>query len=503
MSASQSSQSPSQSSQSSSQPSQPQPSPLRSMFRTTRVRRGIAACAVILAAGGLVLFRAPSPGQNGFTTTTIATPSGPTTATFTGPGAHGRLSLSHGKLLGGAPRTFYAELVLSADAGDEAKQRAPLSLAVVLDTSGSMGGEKIEQAKNSVIDLLRTMHADDEIALIRYDSESSVVQPLTRLGNVRDDLIRRVREIQSSGGTNIPPALQKGLAQLEEAGRGRVRRVVLVSDGLDSTRVQAEELARTSAQRGVTISSMGIGLDFDEAYMGGVARLGRGNFAFVKDTSALAGFLKREVKEGATTTLENATASLSLPEGVRFVRAVGADARPTEGGGVELSLGSLFSGDERRVVIELTGDIPTGALRDLGGQVTWSRVGGGSAEASIAGLQVGGASDSREVEEARNGAVLASAVSALASIRQLEATEAYNRGDGARAQALIEENESELAVAATAAPVAVAQALDRQRADYGEAKRAFAAAPPASPEGKAAAKAGAAKDIANMARPAF
>jgi Ca-activated chloride channel family protein len=504
MSASQSSQSSSQ--PSSSQPSQPQPqpSPLRSMFRTTRVRRGLAACAVILAAGGLVLFRAPSPGQSGFTTTTtVATPSGPTTATFAGPGAHGRLSLSHGKLLGGAPRTFYAELVLSADAGDEAKQRAPLSLAVVLDTSGSMGGDKIEQAKNSVIELLREMHADDEIAVIRYDSDSSVLQPLARLGNVRDDLIRRVREIQSGGGTNIPPALQKGLAQLEESGRGRVRRVVLVSDGLDSTRAQAEDLARTSAARGVTISSMGIGLDFDEAYMGGVARLGRGNFAFVKDAGALAGFLKREVQEGATTTLENAAARLSLPDGVRFVRAVGADARPTEGGGVELAMGSLFAGDERRVIIELTGDLPAGDLRDLGGQVTWSRVRGGNAEASIAGLQVGGASDSREVEEARNGAVLASAVSALASIRQLEATEAYNRGDGARAQALIQENESELAAAATAAPQAVAEALERQRADYGEAKRAFAAAPPASPEGKAAAKAGAAKDIANMARPAF
>ena len=499
-----SSSSSSSSSPSSSSSSSPPSSSLRSMFRTTRVRRGIAACAVILAAGGLILVRAPSsaPGVGADPHTTIAIPDGPTSVTFTGPGAHGRLSLSHGKLLGGAPRTFYAELVLSADAAEEAKQRAPLSLAVVLDTSGSMGGEKIEQAKNAVIELLREMHADDEIALVRYDSDSAVVQPLSRLGDVRDDLIRRVRDIQSGGGTNIPPALQKGLAQLDESARGRVRRVVLVSDGLDSTRAQAEDLARESARRGVTISSMGIGLDFDEAYMGGVARLGRGNFAFVKDAGALAGFLKREVKEGATTTVENATASLSLPEGVRFVRAVGADARPTEGGGVELSMGSLFAGDERRVVIELTGDIPTGTLRDLAGQVTWTRVGAGPALAKIAALHVAGAADTREVEEARNGAVLASAVSALASIRQLEATEAYNRGDGARAQALIEENEQQLAVAATAAPRPVAEALDRQRADYGESKRKFAAAPPASPEGKAAAKAGAEKDIANMSRAA-
>ncbi len=477
----------------------------RSMFRSSRVRRGFAACAVILAAGGLVLVRAPSQARGGGIATSITqvAPNGATTATFTGPGAHGRLSLSHGKLLGGAPRTFYAELVLSADASEQAKERAPLSLAVVLDHSGSMGGEKIERAKDAVVELIRELDADDEIAVVQYDNESQVVQPLARVGAVRESLIAKVRAITSAGGTNIPPALAMGLRELEEAGRGRVRRIVLASDGLDSTRAQAEEIARTSAQRGVTISSMGIGLDFDEAYMGGVARAGRGNFAFVKDASALAGFLKREVKEGATTTIASATARVALPDGVRFVRASGADARSLPDGTLELSMGSLFAGDERRVVVELTGDIPVGGVRSLSGAVTWSRVGGGEADAKIAALDIGGAADAREVEEARDGGVLASAVSALASIRQLEATEAYNRGEGARAQALITQNENDLRAAATAAPKAAAEALDRQLADYGASKAAFASAPPASPAGKAAAKAGAAKDIANMGRSAF
>jgi Ca-activated chloride channel family protein len=477
-----------------------------SIFRTSRVRRGFAACAIVLAAGGLVLVRAPSQARSDVLA--VTTPNGPTTASFTGPGAHGQLSLSHGKLLAGAPATFYAELVLSADAAEEAKQRAPLSLAVVLDRSGSMSGDKIEQAKNSVIELIRTMQDDDEIAVVQYDNEAQVVQHLARVGSVREDLIAKVRAISSGGGTNIPAGLSSGLTELNEAARGHVRRVVLASDGLDSTRALSEELARTSAQRGITISSMGIGLDFDEGYMGGLARAGHGNFAFVKDASALAGFLKREVKEGASTTIENATAKLVLPDGVSMVRAVGADIRPLPdvlrgGGPVELSLGSLFAGDERRVIIELTGNLPAGAVRNLSAEVRWDRVGGGSAEAKVAALDVAAAGTREEVDASRNGAVFADAVSALASLRQLEATEAYNRGDGARAQALIQANVNDLQAAASAAPAPKAAALQRQEADYEVSRRAFAAAPPMSEAGKAAAKAGAAKDIANVGRSAF
>ncbi|MFO0586170.1 MAG: VWA domain-containing protein [Polyangiaceae bacterium] len=479
---------------------------VRSIFRTSRVRRGFAACAVILAAGGLVLVRAPSHARGDAAVTSVASPSapnGPTTATFQGARAHGRFSLSHGKLLAGAPRTFYGELVLSADASEQAKQRAPLSLAVVLDRSGSMSGEKLDRAKESVIELVRTLDADDEISLVQYDNSSEVVQPLARVGNVREALIAKVRAISDGGGTNIPPALAMGLDQLKEASRGHVRRVVLASDGLDSTRQQAEEIARRSAQQGVTISSMGIGLDFDEGYMGGVAQAGRGNFAFVKDASALAGFLKREVKEGASTTIESATARISLPAGVRFVRATGAEVRSVDDNVLELSMGSLFAGDERRVVIEMTGDVPAGELKNLGGSVKWGLVGGGDVDAKIDPIAIGGATDTREVEESRDGSVLASAVSALASVRQLEAIEAYNRGESGRAQALIGENEVALQAAASAAPAPAAAALDRQLADYGDAKRAFAAAPPKSAEGKAAAKASAAKDIANMNRNAF
>ncbi len=477
---------------------------IRTWLRVPRIRRGLAASAVILAAGGLVLVRTPQgaplrrePAAIGLVAT------GENSATFAGPGAHGTFALSQTHVLAGGERSFFAELDLHSDAAARARERAPLSIAVVLDTSGSMAGEKMEQAKQAVVRLIRDLRDDDQIAFVRYSTDSELVQPLARAGAVRQELISRVQALVADGGTSIAPALRQGLRALSDAGKGRVLRVVLASDGLDSTRAQSEAIAAESAERGVTVSSMGIGLDFDASYMAGVARSGRGNFAFVNDGPALAAFLHRELEEAASTTIENATARLTLPAGVRFVRAVGADAKSLGGGEIELALGSLFAGDERRVVIELAAQLDAGETRTLEGRIGWSNVGGDSAQARFAGLSISGSTDADRIARGRDGAVLARAMSATVSLRQIEAAEAYDKGDVQRAQALIDQNLVDLRSAQLAAPPAAAPALEAQARSYDEAKRTFATAAPRSAAGSIAAKRVLEKDTSNIARSAF
>lgn len=479
-------------------------------LRTSRVRRGIAVSAILLAAGGLVLYRAPAsagpsaaPAGPGVT---VAAPSGRNATTFSGPGLHGALALSHTKVLAASSTRVFAELTLTADAdANVARERAPLSLVVVLDTSGSMSGEKIEQAKSSVITLIKDMRDDDEIALVRYSHSSDVVQPLARVGAVRDTLISKVRELQADGGTNIPPALAHGLRSLDEAGKGRVRRIVLVSDGLDNTRAMAEATARQSSDKGVTISSLGIGLDFDEGYMSAVANAGHGNFAFVKDGASLATFLQRELKETAATTIDRASVRLTLPAGVRFIRAIGADARSADGGSaIDVSVGALFAGDTRRVVLELSTDLSApGDVRGISGSAMWTRVGGATEESSISALSLEATRDEQAVLEGRDGAVFANATSALVSVRQIEAAEAYSAGDGAKAQQIIAGNMADLAEAQAIAPAPRAAALEEQKREFEDVKKQFAAEPAGSKKAKSAAKASAAKSFANSVRSVY
>lgn len=477
-------------------------------LRSARLRRAVALTSVVLATGGLVLYKAPAAAFPGPTERPILplAADGKNAAAFSGPGAHGVLSLSHGKLLAGQTTPVFAEVRLLADApeSDREKVRAPISLAVVLDTSGSMSGEKIEEAKRAVLRLVSDMRDEDEIALVRYDDRSEMIQPLARVGSIRESLATRVRAIEAGGGTNIPGGLSHGLRAIDDAAKGRVRRIVLVSDGLDSTRAQAEALARSSFASGITVSSLGVGLDFDESYMGAVAQSGHGNFAFVKDGAALAGFFKRELEETSSTTIENAEVKLTLPPGVRFVSAHGADAR-TEGSDVTLTMGSLFAGDERRVIVELSASTMTNlGTYDVATTASWTRVGDGRrATVDVPRLTMVATNDAAAVDQARDGAVLASATSVAASQRALEAARAYSSGDVNRATALAAQNQAALADALAAAPPAARPALTAQMKSYDEMKDAFVTVSPASTAGKARAKAAAAKELGNISRKAY
>src|SRR4051794_24820532 len=97
-----------------------------------RLRRGIALSAVVLATGGLVLYRAPAaafPGESTFLRPPTVLANGKNSAAFSGPGAHGMVSLSHSRLMKGTESTIFADVRVVADA-EGVHQRAPLSLAV-------------------------------------------------------------------------------------------------------------------------------------------------------------------------------------------------------------------------------------------------------------------------------------------------------------------------------------------------------------------------------------
>jgi Ca-activated chloride channel family protein len=444
----------------------------------------MAISAVVLSLTGLVLAdRGVRPRSDVTIATGPVAADGPTptSSPFAARGATGRLAVSHGRLLAGGVRPMHVEIRVRADqSSDVVEARAPVAMVLVIDTSGSMAGRKIDDARRSALAMLDEMQSDDMVSVVRFASQAEVLVPLGRVSDVRADARRQIERLRAEGNTDIANALRSADRALGWVRDGRVGRIVLVTDGRDTSgapRSTGSEVARTEAARGFTVSALGIGSDYDDAYLAGISDAGRGNYEFLRDTSALSRFLSKELREASRTRVRNLEARLSLPQDARVRGVWGATWE-----GNRLSLGSLFAGDERRAIVAL--DVPAGpagSSLEIGASLSWRLVDGSPVELELAQIRVSAVSTPEEVDDARDTSVIASAASVMASQRELEAATAYERGDRARALELNAQSRAELETAKKAAPPAVAAQLDAQKRAYESHKGTFAEpAPPAA-----------------------
>ncbi|MBL8603652.1 MAG: VWA domain-containing protein [Myxococcales bacterium] len=460
--------------------------PLASLFTPSNTRAVAAGC-VALAVGGVVLLRAPrSSTATPRTAAEIArpearrTPAGTTpapTSTFAGPGVHGRIALSHGQVQPGSGQTVYAEIRVTADEVPNLPPR-PVAFAMVLDVSGSMSGEKIEQARNAVRSVVSQMRDNDQISLVTYSDAARVLQPLARVGSVRGQLQHLISTIGIEGGTNIPAGLRAGAESLRDAPDGYVHRVVLMSDGRDGSGLSIDGLStevRQRADRGVTLSSLGIGADYDESFMSRLADAGRGNYEFLRNGAQLQTFLTRELEQSGRTTVDLAEVELGLPRGWTLRRVYGAEAE-AQGQRVRLPVGALFAGEERRLVAAFTVDRDAtvdsaGALDALTSRVAWRQVARQSmASVTPDALALRLARDAAEADASRNLSVFAEAESTALAARQAEAVVAWRDGRADEAERLSASNMAQLQQLQAVAP---SPALTAQINQYNRDRSAF------------------------------
>lgn len=423
-----------------------------SRLRRARRSRGAhaAGLAVLaLATAGIVLGHAPADAARaapdpepppaiqslvaGVSTLTL----GPVTASA---------SLTQALVRADGPTDLGVEIVLEAAEGSSDRPRPPVAMALVIDTSGSMSGGKIEQAKRSVQQTIERMRDTDYVAVITYDSDARVVVPLGPVGPRRPTIASDLLRIQAGGGTRIPGALQLGHRALTEAPAGFVRRMVLMSDGIDGSGIGADgarRMVRGIADAGTTVASLGIGLDYEEAFLTAVADAGRGAYAFLAQPSDLQAFLGNELDRASATVAEAVAVTLPLPAGVRFVRAHGLEATPRPGG-VELRFGPMASGDRRQAIVELAlapvaqedtlTFAPVLRLHDRSVAAHQDRSG------QLAGLLVRGSADAAAIEASRNTEVFARVGAVRLETQQAAAIERWRAGDRVGAVSLAQRN---------------------------------------------------------------
>jgi len=253
-------------------------------------------------------------------------------------------------------RTVVIKVSLDAPPPPRHVERPPVNLSIVLDRSGSMSGDKIEKAKEAAIEAVKHLGHQDMFSLVIYDHNVETLVPATPVRNL-DGIISKIRSIEPGGSTALFGGVSQGAAEIRKNGDGRfVHRIILLSDGLANVGPQTpEDLGRLGAaliKERISVSTVGVGTDYNEDLMARLSQNSDGNIYFVENSSALPGIFNAELGSVLSVVAKDVKVIIEVPEDVIPVSIIGREGR-IKGKTVEFSMNQLYGNQEKFALVEV------------------------------------------------------------------------------------------------------------------------------------------------------
>jgi len=194
----------------------------------------------------------------------------------------------------------------------------PVNLALVLDRSGSMAGEKIQDLKQAAIITIERLGPQDMVSITIFDDKADVIvqsQPATD----KAALIAQINGIDERGGTQMSLGMTRGLEQLQAAQTpGRVNRMVLLTDGETwEDEPQCRGLAQNAGALGIPVTALGLGDEWNQSLLTDIASMSGGNWDYIDVPNKIVDAFQHVLAAMQGTVVSNANLVLRLITGVR------------------------------------------------------------------------------------------------------------------------------------------------------------------------------------------
>ena len=231
-------------------------------------------------------------------------------------------------------------------------QRLPLNVTLVIDRSGSMEGEPLDYVKRAcgyVVDLLEP---NDILSVVTFEEQVDVLVPARRVVN-KTLLKEHINRLEVGNTTNLYDGITVGCQQVASVmADGYINRVLLLTDGeptagiKDFTSIVGHVAEQKS--RGITVTALGFGAEYNEELMAGIARNSGGNYYYISRPELIPEVFRRELESLMTITARNMRLRLNLSRWVQLRQIYGrqfkaASPRQAEVGLVDLERGSAMS----------------------------------------------------------------------------------------------------------------------------------------------------------------
>lgn len=271
------------------------------------------------------------------------------------------LALDHEKTPDGKAHVVRALLKITGEAPADA-ERVPLNLSLVLDRSGSMSGEPLEQAKEAAALLVRRLWPEDVVSVVAYDDDvETVAEPAT--GKAQADLEARIRSIGIGGCTNLSGGWLQGRELVASGKRdGAANRVLLLTDGQANAGIidpdQLVGLCRTALDQGITTTTIGFGPAYDEVLLRRMAEAGGGSTYYIEDADQAPAVFSAEIEGLLSLSAQNLTVDLRPADAARLIVIHHRYPSHPIQGGVRIEQGDLYARTPRMLLAEFL--VPVG-----------------------------------------------------------------------------------------------------------------------------------------------
>ncbi len=227
--------------------------------------------------------------------------------------------------LGGYYKTPIEEILPVMTDIEKRKESPSLAMCLVIDKSGSMGGIKIELAKEAAKATVELLTARDQLGVIAFDGSPFWVSEMHSAGD-KVFILDRIASLSSGGGTNMYPPLQEAFAALSAA-RAKLKHVIVLTDG-HSQPGDFYQIVAAMHQERITCSTVGIGNGADADLLEKMAEWGGGRFYLTEDPSSIPQIFTKETVTVSKSALKEEPFVPEISRPSEMLKGISFDEAP-------------------------------------------------------------------------------------------------------------------------------------------------------------------------------